>query len=92
MNFHGVLFTLWYLVAILQSWLILKNKRVLHRELGIVAALIAISAFILTYVAKHGSLFNGHRWACYGWCAIQYYSDLSIYLLRCRWRLFSSKT
>ena len=51
MNFHGVLFTLWYFVAIVQSWLILKNKRVLHRELGVVSALIVISAFILTYVA-----------------------------------------
>ena len=50
-NFHGVLFTLWYFVAILQSWPILKNKRVLHRELGVVAAFIVISSFILTYVA-----------------------------------------
>jgi FtsH-binding integral membrane protein len=51
MHFHGVLFTLWYFVAILQSWLILKNKRALHRELGVVSAFIVISAFILTYVA-----------------------------------------
>ncbi len=51
MNFHGVLFTLWYFAAILQAWLILKNRRVLHRELGIVSAFITISVFILTYVA-----------------------------------------
>ena len=51
MNFHGLLFTLWYFLAILQSWLILKNRRVLHRELGVISALIVISAFILTYVA-----------------------------------------
>ena len=51
MHIHGVLFTLWYFVAILQSWLILKNKQVLHRELGVVAVIIVISGFILTYVA-----------------------------------------
>ena len=51
MHIHGALFTLWYFVAILQAWLILKNKHVLHRELGVVAALIVISGFILTYVA-----------------------------------------
>ena len=51
MNFHGVLFTLWYFIAILQSWLILKNKRALHRELGIIMAIIGLSSFIFTYVA-----------------------------------------
>ncbi len=51
MHIHGALFTLWYFVAILQSWLILKNKQVLHRELGVVAVIIVISGFILTYVA-----------------------------------------
>ncbi len=51
MNIHGVVFTLWYLVTILQSWLILKNKHVLHRELGVAALIIVISAFILTFVA-----------------------------------------
>ena len=35
MNIHGVLFTLWYPLAILQSWLILKNKRVLPRIPGV---------------------------------------------------------
>lgn len=51
MHIHGALFTLWYFVAIAQAWLILKNKQILHRELGFVAALIVISGFILTFVA-----------------------------------------
>ncbi len=51
MHIHGALFTLWYFIAILQSWLILKNKQVLHRELGVVAVIIVISGFILTYVS-----------------------------------------
>ena len=51
MHIHGALFTLWYFMAILQSWLILKNKQVLHRELGVVSAIIVFSGFILTYVA-----------------------------------------
>ena len=51
MTFHGVLFTLWYGIAILQSWLILKNKRALHRELGVILAIIVVSSFIITYVA-----------------------------------------
>ncbi len=51
MHIHGVLFTLWYLIAVLQSWLILKNKQVLHRELGVVAVIVVVSGFILTYVA-----------------------------------------
>ena len=51
MNFHGVLMTLWYLIAITQSWLILKNKQSWHRQLGIAAAVVALSTFILTYVA-----------------------------------------
>ncbi len=51
MNIHGVLLTLWFLIAIAQSWLILKNKQSWHRQLGIAAAVVALSAFILTYVA-----------------------------------------
>lgn len=48
---HGVLLTSWYLVAIAQSWLILKRKYGFHRQLGIAAAVIAVSAFIMTYLA-----------------------------------------
>lgn len=51
MDMHGVLFTLYFFVTILQSWLILKNKRVLHRELGVIALIIVTSAFILTLIA-----------------------------------------
>ena len=51
MHIHGALFTRWYFVAILQSWLVLKKKLVLHRELGVVPVIIVISGFILTYVA-----------------------------------------
>ena len=50
MHFHGVIYTLWYLIGIVQAWLILKNKRVLHQELGVVAAIVAFSAFIITFV------------------------------------------
>ena len=49
MHFHGVIYTLWYLLGIAQAWLILQNKRKLHRELGVVASTIVISAFILTF-------------------------------------------
>ena len=89
MHIHGALFTLWYFVAILQAWLILKNKHVLHRELGAVS----IDCYQWVYPHLRGSgLPNRYRPARHRWRWFQYHSDLCIYLLRrCR-RLFSSAT
>ncbi len=61
MHIHGVLFTLWYFVAIAQAWLILKNKQILHRELGVIAAMIVVSGFILTFVAVAYLTANGQH-------------------------------
>ncbi len=51
MHIHGLLLSLWFLIAIAQSWLILNDKPAWHRQLGMAAAAVALSAFILTYVA-----------------------------------------
>jgi uncharacterized membrane protein YozB (DUF420 family) len=51
MNIHGAVLSLWFLIAVAQSWLILINKTAWHRQLGMAAAGIALSSFLLTYVA-----------------------------------------
>lgn len=48
---HGVLLTSWYFLAITQAWLILNKKYAFHRQLGIAAAIVALSAFVMTYVS-----------------------------------------
>ena len=44
MHIHGLLLSLWFLIAIAQSWLILNDKPAWHRQLGMAAAAVALSA------------------------------------------------
>ena len=61
LSIHGFLLTLWYLIAIAQAWLILKGKTNYHRQLGVIATFVALSAFLLTYVAvAQLQAYDGH--------------------------------
>ena len=50
LNAHGAVLTAWYAIAITQAWLILKGRQKFHRQLGCAAAVVALSAFFITYL------------------------------------------
>ena len=87
MNFHGVLMTLWYLIAITQSWLILKNKQSWHRQLGIAAAVVCAEYFH-SYIRRR-CIPASDRGTHYRRRAIQYHHDIGFHVLCGRRHLLS---
>ena len=47
LQFHGAVFTLWIVLLVTQTQLVANNKTMLHRQLGVAAAIIAVLMTVL---------------------------------------------